>query len=232
MKRTIIVGDVHGCFDEFIELCEAMKVTFGEDRMILLGDLVHKGPSSAKVVNFVMEHKIESILGNHDHFFLKTLKGGQEPYREFTDILSQLVFNKNTLIEWFSNLPLFIESEQCLLVHGGLDPDGKAIKILNREILLNIRYWDLTNNTMLNSDGHSAVKSGCYPWYECLKFDNFQKKKIFYGHWAKKEVQMYGNGKIIGLDTGCCYGGKLSAYILEEERIVQVKSKQRKQFDY
>jgi predicted phosphodiesterase len=232
MNRTIIVGDIHGCYDELVELCDRFKISFSKDRVILLGDLVHKGPSSAKVISFMMENQIESVMGNHDDFFLKALKNEVEPYQEYFEILSNLSFKKPELINWLSNRPLFLNEKKFLIVHAGIDPDGFALQFLNREILLNIRYWDAINNKMVITDGHSGIKNDYIPWYECLKLEKFQNKKIFYGHWAKKEVQIHGNGKIIGLDTGCCYGGKLTAYILEEERLIQIKSKQKKQFDY
>ncbi len=232
MKRTIIIGDVHGCFDELVELFDVLKVSFTTDRVILLGDLVHKGPLSFKVVNFVMENNIESILGNHDDFFLKALKGEVEPYQEYSETMAKLSSKKDNLIDWFSNRPLFLEDKNWLLVHGGIDPDGFALRSLNREVLLNLRYWDVISNKLVKTNGHSEQKSNYQPWYECLNLEKLQNKKIFYGHWAKKEVQIHRNGKIIGLDTGCCYGGKLSAYLLEEERFVQINSKQKKQFNY
>jgi predicted phosphodiesterase len=46
-SRTIVVGDIHGCYDELIELCE--KVDLGQnDRVVSVGDLITKGPKNRK----------------------------------------------------------------------------------------------------------------------------------------------------------------------------------------
>jgi bis(5'-nucleosyl)-tetraphosphatase (symmetrical) len=232
MKRTIIIGDVHGCFAELLELLSLLEVSLINDRLIFLGDLVHKGPESAEVLNFVFEKKYEVILGNHDDFFLNALQGKTKPYEEFNDILQRLKMEKEKLIKWYLSCPLSLEGLDWIAIHGGLDPKGKVLMKLDKEILLNLRYWNTLKNKPSYYNGHDGIKPGCVPWYDCLEEEVYQNKRIFYGHWAKIEVQMNRNGKIIGLDTGCCYGGKLSGYIIEENKLIQVSSKQKKQFNY
>lgn len=71
ISRLIIVGDVHGCLDELQDLlvkCE-YEVSTG-DRVLLLGDLVNKGPYSAEMVKFVREKGILCVRGNHDDWAL------------------------------------------------------------------------------------------------------------------------------------------------------------------
>ena len=70
-KRIIIVGDVHGCFDELCDLLEKARFERGEDRLILAGDFVNKGPRSAEVVRFAREVGAHAVLGNHELLSLR-----------------------------------------------------------------------------------------------------------------------------------------------------------------
>jgi hypothetical protein len=70
-KRIIIVGDVHGCFDELCDLLEKARFERGEDRLILAGDFVNKGPRSADVVRFAREVGAHAVLGNHELLSLR-----------------------------------------------------------------------------------------------------------------------------------------------------------------
>ena len=73
--RLIIIGDVHGCLDELKLLLKQCNYKKEHDKIILVGDLVNKGPSSAGVVKFVREIGATSVRGNHDDAALsKALK--------------------------------------------------------------------------------------------------------------------------------------------------------------
>src|SRR5437763_11525154 len=74
--RLIAIGDVHGCHLEFAELLAKLALT-KDDRLILLGDLVNRGPDSCKVIDLARQHGALSLLGNHE---LRLLK-----YRRSTD---------------------------------------------------------------------------------------------------------------------------------------------------
>ena len=80
--RTLLIGDIHGCYRELKTLLDKVKFDPEADRLISLGDLVHKGPKSAKVLEFFYNNGHEVILGNHDEHFLRFLKGLRKPYSE------------------------------------------------------------------------------------------------------------------------------------------------------
>ncbi|QHS75707.1 putative serine/threonine-protein phosphatase SPAR_N01080 [Saccharomyces paradoxus] len=68
-KEYVFVGDVHGNYDEFMELIDDKIGGLGENTtMILLGDFIHKGPDSDKVVSYILDHKdqVKCVLGNHE----------------------------------------------------------------------------------------------------------------------------------------------------------------------
>jgi Calcineurin-like phosphoesterase len=81
-SRLIIVGDVHGCLDELKSLLHLCSYCEENDKLIFVGDLVNKGPSSAGVVKFVRSIGAQCVRGNHDdsalHHALNARNGGQE----------------------------------------------------------------------------------------------------------------------------------------------------------
>lgn len=64
--RFLVMGDIHGCLDEFNELVNKMEYQQGRDRLVLLGDLTDKGPDSLGVVRRARELGAMCVRGNHD----------------------------------------------------------------------------------------------------------------------------------------------------------------------
>ena len=70
--RILVVGDIHGCMDELLELISAAGLDLSAgDTVVATGDLVSKGPKSAEVVRWFVSNGQYSVLGNHDEFLLK-----------------------------------------------------------------------------------------------------------------------------------------------------------------
>ena len=72
IKRHIFIGDIHGCLDEFNELLNKLSYDPKEDRLILLGDLIDRGPDSVGVVRKARELRLECVMGNHEHKYIKS----------------------------------------------------------------------------------------------------------------------------------------------------------------
>jgi len=191
-KRTIFIGDIHGCFDELELLIKKLNYSAKTDRLIFLGDLINKGPKSAAVVDYVQSLKAEVILGNHELAYLKKENA------------------KKNWQKWFETFPTFIEDENFIAVHGGIAPGLKLSETPNK-ILTRLRTWDGSGNEV-NSPQH-------LPWF--FSYKNI--KPVFFGHWAALGFVQYKN--VTGLDSGCVYGGELSAWILETSELVQIKAK-------
>jgi bis(5'-nucleosyl)-tetraphosphatase (symmetrical) len=196
-ERTIFIGDVHGCFDELMILMDKLSYDSDRDRLIFLGDLINKGPDSAKVLSWVFNEKAEVILGNHEYFGLK--KGSLQ-----RGALSSWV-------EWIRSWPLYIDEDEFLAVHAGVVPDYSLAQT-PAEVLTRVRTWG-------NGRTHSHDDQRFPPWYELYQGD----KLIVFGHWASRGLVQREN--VIGLDTGCVYGNQLTAYILETKEIIQVEAK-------
>ena len=73
-SRTIIVGDVHGCLNELKNLLQECSYDRAEDRIVFVGDLVNKGPDSARVVQYAREINAFSVRGNHDDALLSKIE--------------------------------------------------------------------------------------------------------------------------------------------------------------
>src|SRR5438876_1242804 len=79
MGRTIIIGDIHGCFDELGDLLGLVELRT-DDRVIAVGDLIVKGEKNPEVLDlFIDDKKFSSVIGNHDRKLRQHWRG--EPVR-------------------------------------------------------------------------------------------------------------------------------------------------------
>jgi len=121
--RTLVVGDVHGCLDELLALLAAAGRTPG-DRVVLVGDLMCKGPNSAGVVRWARESKADAVLGNHDAHVLRAIHGEGHVGPLHSTVAQSL---SGADIAWLEARPLFLRLDAVagrpyLVVHGGLVP--------------------------------------------------------------------------------------------------------------
>ena len=226
-KRTIFIGDIHGCYNELIDLLAKVHYCPTKDHLISMGDLVHKGPYSHKVLEFFYESHAEVIMGNHDWHFLRALKDGRRMYKEGHEILSKTNLSKEQLIKWIEKFPYYIKGNGFIAVHGAFDPSKKKYSETDPHDMISGRYYDPQTETVLSSrkKAHAGVKA----WYKAFPAKRTERTIIF-GHWAQPEARFYKNFRCI--DTGCCYGGNLSCLIWPDDKLVSVPSEQPKQFNY
>ena len=209
-KRTLIVGDIHGCFDELKELLEKVSYSKPSDRLIFVGDLINKGPKSMDVLNWVKASGAEVILGNHELGFLNYLKNPDSKFKVFTKLVKEMKGEEKEWGKWMSSFPLYIE-EDFIVVHGGIVP-GMELKDSPDYLLTRIRSWDGVGEDLYNDNDP--------PWYDFYEGE----KLVVYGHWAGQGLNIREN--TIGIDTGCCWGRKLSLLHLETREIHQVQAKE------
>jgi len=209
IMRTLIIGDVHGCKDELLRLVESFGFVPGVDRLFQVGDLINKGPDTAGCIELVQKLGIRCILGNHEAKLLKVLAipEGERSERE-RNYLSRLGPRVFEIGEAIRSWPLWIEEPDFLLVHAGLEPGKTDLREMRRKSILTIRTWDGVGEELdLAGDPH---------WYECVQWP----KTVVFGHWAM--LGLVERPGFRGLDTGCVYGGKLTGWCPEEDRIYQV----------
>lgn len=208
-KRTLIVGDVHGCFDELMELLEKVTYNKSNDRLIFVGDLINKGPSSLKVLEWVKEDGCEVLMGNHELGFVHYVENPNPDFTAFVKLEEQMGESFNKWGEWMKELPLYID-EDFIVVHGGVVP-GFSLDNTPAHLITRIRTWDGCGENMNNKENPA--------WYDLYS----ENKLVVYGHWAAQGLRVEEN--TIGLDSGCCWGGKLSLLHLETREVFQVDAK-------
>ena len=207
-KKTFIVGDIHGCFEEFLALLKKLDYSPKNHRLILVGDIIGKGPYSLKMLKWVRKHTIEMVRGNHEQVFIDGVKKNQLSKWPALEKLKKDIKNKlDDWIQWLEKTPLYIEEEDFLVVHAGLVPKEKP-SLSKPHLLMNIRTWDGKGKNITNTTQPA--------WHELYE----GKKLVVYGHWGLQGLQIKDNS--IGLDTGCVYGDKLSGVLLPERKILQV----------
>ena len=206
--RTIVVGDVHGCYDELEELLG--RAAFGAgDRLVCVGDLVAKGEKSRDVLDlFMSDARLSSVLGNHDRAVLRALRGEAvrlKPAQE--KCLRELQPEGARYAQFLSALALSIDLGSHVVVHAGLRP-GVALAEQSAD--------DLTELRTLGPDRTSRDGT---PWYDV--YDG--ERVALFGHWPAPFPRR--GPRAIGLDTGCVYGYELTAYVIEEDKFLSVPAR-------
>jgi bis(5'-nucleosyl)-tetraphosphatase (symmetrical) len=136
--KTLVIGDVQGCFDELRALLAQAAFDPGRDRLILLGDLVNRGPQSRAVLDYVMAldpQRTVCLLGNHDLHLLAAAHGVRAPGRGDTlDAILQAP-DRQRYLDWLRRQRLawlHEDGQQTLLcVHAGVLPGWSTRRVLD-----------------------------------------------------------------------------------------------------
>ena len=67
--RDFVLGDIHGAFDSVVQRMREVDFNVKTDRLFCCGDLIDRGPDSARVVKFLAQSYVHAVRGNHDHEF-------------------------------------------------------------------------------------------------------------------------------------------------------------------
>jgi len=243
MKRTIVISDIHGCSVELKELLEKLKLT-ENDAVYSVGDILDKSSAERQIetLDLCLKYNIINIEGNHDnkqnrwrkHEKNKELTGKNNPMTSVSETNLE-VYRMMTPehIEYLDKAPatIMLNEQNTMLVHGGLLPLAsvpleKQLKKRRSEIM-RLRWLD--NDTLkfvpligsLDQPPHTTLWSQLWdgPF------------NVVYGHIAHSltdpRIDVREDGiKTVGIDTGCVIGGRLTAYVLETEEVIQVQSKE------
>lgn len=225
-KKIAIIGDVHGCITELTELVAQLRDE-RIDTIYHLGDLVDRGSDSGAVVELIMRQQISGILGNHESKLLELLKKSSpseiksEDKRRSAESLAQVP----GALEYLGQLPRIhvidgVCSEPVVLVHGGLWP-GLPLWKQPFSVLMAQLIDPAQPGPVAWLTDEKARGQGLVPWWDV--WDG--PETVVFGHTVFREPQMI--GRTIGIDTGCVFGGALTALILPDRRFVQVAAKVR-----
>lgn len=217
---TIFIGDLHGCALEFERLLVAVGFDPARDRLLLTGDLFSRGPEPLAVWHAVERTGAECVLGNHDVRLLRQLRAvadGRAPSIEHADearLLDALHPVAPAVLAWLESRPLFILDPAFLLVHAGIHPT-LGLEATSPKMLYTLRLWP---------PAKGIVGPRWHDFYAAPP----DAPPIVFGHDAPGGLVVKrrpdGSPTVIGLDSGCVYGGRLSAWRLEDDAFVHVPS--------
>jgi diadenosine tetraphosphatase ApaH/serine/threonine PP2A family protein phosphatase len=218
MARTIIVGDVHGCAAELGRLLDELSLD-SEDRVLFVGDLLARGPDSRGVLSIYREVGGRSVLGNHEWRLLlarQAIRGGQKRPRLSSPLYALLHQLRDEDWALLEELPLSMalpEHDLCV-VHAGILPE---LGLASQEA------WTLTHVRSIDPQGRPSDKDLFEPW--AARYHH--GPHIVFGHNSRLGLQLH--PLATGLDTGCVYGGQLSALVLQASQRVPVEVDARRQ---
>lgn len=235
--RTIIVGDIHGCLDELKALLAACEYDARTTRVVLVGDLVNKGPFSAESVKFVRESGFLCVRGNHDDAVLFAWEEREAERHDGgapLDASDKYAYTDDFSaddVQFLRSLPhtLRLPFASAIVVHAGLVP---GVPLVEQEAAAMITM----RNLLPNGTDTAAATAGRRRWTHTSEGAAWGAQwrpeedeaalagisHVIFGHDAKRGLQQHAHAT--GLDTGACYGNGLSALVLPEKRIVKVPS--------
>jgi hypothetical protein len=211
MQRTIVIGDLHGCYDEAVALLHKLSVG-PSDRVIFAGDLVDRGPKPRECVELAMQH--ECILGNHEEKHLQQRR--RDSSKLSPDHLRTRTALEDRHYEYLEKLPLMIRLPEvnAAVVHAGAFP-GVPLDAQTPNHLLHIQCIK-----------PPATKSY---WPSKAPADH----TFWTQHWKGPERLIFGHSVVsaplvsehaLGIDTGAVYGRGLTAVVLPRWELVSVPS--------
>jgi hypothetical protein len=207
-NRTIVVGDLHGCYDELLDLLAQLSFT-ANDRLLTVGDLIVKGPKNREVLDlFSSDERFSSVIGNHDLALLRYWRGeSTELYSAQKQTHDELADRRERYQSYLESLPLMIDLGSHVIVHAGVRPG------------VPLAEQSLEDLTELRTLGENRTRRQGTPWYKVYDGEKF----VFFGHWPAQTPRR--GPKAMGLDTGCVYGHSLSAYIIDTKELVSVPAR-------
>ena len=240
-----VIGDIHGFYQSFISLMDELNLG-KNDRVVLLGDLIDRGPNSYGVVHTARTNEqIFSVKGNHEammakNFSLERLQnpdidtlvwiknGGDTTVRSYLDAFNNAAAEpdrqamKNQIMEdneWIETLPLHIVLKEWRLVHAGYKPCLPLDEQTEEEYLWIRKEFHQAEEPV---DHQRTVVFGHTPTVSLPGHNEHSWGKV----WRSEVCLNNARPAAIGLDT-CLYHGKdgmpavLTAFNLQDERVVQ-----------
>lgn len=226
-----IIGDIHGCFDELRALVDKLGFTVTESnhkfrvshpegrKFIFAGDLVDRGPLTPQVIRFVKDAVEQGqafcVLGNHDDKLKRALKGANVKIAHgLQESLDQMALEseqfRSETIQFLDGLisHYVFDNGHLAVAHAGIKAEfiGRGAPSIKQFCM----YGETTGET---DQFGLPVR---YPWAEDYRGDTL----IVYGHTPVPEAEWVNN--TINIDTGCVFGGKLTALRYPEKEMVSV----------
>ncbi|MCZ2257212.1 bis(5'-nucleosyl)-tetraphosphatase PrpE [Sporosarcina sp. G11-34] len=229
-----IIGDIHGCYNELCQLLKKLGYTMDKGiplhpsgrSIAFVGDAADRGPESIQTIELMFRLQDENQLiyspGNHCNKLYRYVKGNKIQLQygiETTVAELNSLSNKSRLkfieryIKFYEALPLYysLDNGKLIIAHAGIREDliGTTHTKKLRSFVL---YGDVTGEILPN--GRPLRRD----WAKQYTGEAF----IVYGHTPVEHARFINN--TVNIDTGCVFGGRLSALRYPEKEIVSVPS--------
>lgn len=202
---TYAIGDIHGCLEELIILIQKLRLE-KKDELIFIGDYIDRGPDPKGVVDFLIKlrsyYKCIFIRGNHEQMLLDYImndyKGSDwllNGYESTVESYGNTIENVPAgHMDFFNETKMYYKKNDFVFVHAGVRPNIRLEKQKVEDLL-----W--IRSEFLNSEN---------PLFN---------KKVVFGHtpFLNPFITEYK----IGIDTGCVFKGKLTAFRTDDYEIFQ-----------
>jgi protein phosphatase len=230
-----IIGDIHGCYDELLQLLEKLGWVKDQNniyqppsprKLVFLGDLVDRGPKSPEVVLFVkfMVDRGQALCvpGNHDIKFMRAIWGKKVQITHgLEDSLRQFKINDEG---YHGSSRIAAEFIDKLVSHYVLDDGNLVVAHAGMKEEMQgrgsgkVREFALFGETTGETDDFGLPVR--YNWAA----DYRGRAMVVYGHTPVAEPEWL--NRTINIDTGCVFGGKLTALRYPEKELVSVPARQ------
>lgn len=233
-----VVADIHGCYEEYMELMQKIKIS-EEDHLYILGDVLDRGPEPMLLLLDLIKRKnVTYIIGNHDYLFLYFIRKLGLDLSSVSNMLADDILDfqayledgglvtieafmklspteKQVVCDFLENANVYDEvmadNKRYILVHAGIT-NFKEEKSLDEYDVLDFICERADYSRRYFQDSNTYVITGHTPTM-CINRDYSSKVYIGNGH--------------IAIDCGCVYGGKLAAYCIDSDEVIYVDSKER-----
>lgn len=203
--QTLIIGDIHGCHAELLDLLDRAAIT-RDDLVVSVGDLVDRGPDPGPVLDlFRARPNTLAICGNHER---KHIRGVLSYSQQVTKC--QLGPRYDDDVRWLAALPYHWERDDVRVVHWGLYP-GVPLD----EVPEDVRAGTTSGEARLKE------RFGDRPWYDFYADD----KPVVFGHAVVGAEPLVLRDRVFGIDTGACHGLRLTGLLLPAMRLVSVPAR-------
>ena len=234
-----IISDLHGCYDEYMELIKKINLKDSDD-LYILGDVVDRGPHPIKILqDMMLRPNVFPIIGNHDFMALVLLKklsvevtaDNIEDYlteEDMSNFMSWMKEGGDTTVNEFTSLDIeergdIIDYLEEFSVYHELDADGKHYILVHAGLNGFEESKDIEEYSLADL------------LYDRVDYDRryYSDKNIFLvtGHTPTpviredKQPLVYEKNGHIALDCGCVFGGRLAAYCVDTGEITYVDAK-------
>lgn len=234
-----VVGDVQGCARELERLLRTIRFDPAQDELWSAGDLVNRGPDSAAAARMWRDIGGKGVLGNHEVYTLCAHSGRWPRKRDtvqalYDDPEATILLGLLRALPILAFLPSGGDGPDAWLVHAGLHPhwtdlpavaarvnagahDDDWLNCEDVSFATRVRCCDRDGTRSKYDREPEGCPAGYWPWDALREASTL----VVHGHWARRGH--YRNDVALGLDSGCVYGGPLTAWCQDEDRIIQVR---------